>query len=166
MAKGARLSKVTEDSVAYWLGRDLDRGAVLVLSQGLLEMHRHVGDEQMQALCHAIGTRIAASRPLQNVKRLSELQAAASDFLSRFDLGWIQIETREDSIDFRIGCTPLRRWFDPAGMVWAPALYEGLFSEWLRQLGAGEKLELRWIGKPSGEDDIMNFRLARDGKTR
>ncbi len=153
-----------DDSLAYWRDRPRPLGADLVLRHLMLELLRHVGADQARALSYATGVRIAAESPLDAVTQLDQMEAAAQRFLAARDWGWVRMEEREDAVDFVHGCAPLRAWFGEAGLDWAAALFEGCYAEWLRQLGAGERLELRQVEVPRGDDDVMRFRLMHQSR--
>ena len=130
----------------------------------MLELLRHVGPDQTRALCYATGVRLATEHPLGQLDKLSELETAAQHFLAERRWGWLILEERHDAVDFIHGCSPLRAWFGESGLSWAPALFEGFYAEWLRQLGAGERLELRQAEPPSGPDDVLRFRLMHENR--
>ena len=158
------MTEVAEQSAAYARDRARTGGAELVLRQVMSEMLRHAGPEQMRALSYAVGTRIAAENALVKVEKLSEMEEAARRFLGSRDWGWMRIEEREDSVDFVHGNAPLRAWFGEAGLAWSPALFEGFYAEWVRQLGAGERLELRQVEAPKGAEDLIRFRLSHESR--
>jgi len=153
-----------DESVAYWREHQRPQAADLVLRHLMLELLRHVGAEQARALSYATGVRLAAEYPLKGIDKLSEMEAAAQRFLGARDWGWVRMEEREDAVDFVHGCGPLRAWFGEAGLSWASALFEGFYAEWLRQLGAGERLELRQVESPQGDDDLLRFRLMHQSR--
>lgn len=153
-----------DESIAYWRDRSRPQGAEFVLRHLMLELLRHVGPEQARALSYATGVRMAAEHPLKGIDKLGEMETAVQRFLAARDWGWVRMEEREDAVDFVHGCAPLRAWFGDAGLSWAAALFEGFYAEWLRQLGAGERLELRQIEAPKGDDDLMRFRLMHESR--
>jgi predicted hydrocarbon binding protein len=153
----------TERSRDYEHNRARGTGADLVLRHTLLELARHVGPEQARALCYAAGKRIAAAHPLGRLERLSDLERAASAFLAERDWGWVSIEERQESVDLIHGCSPLRAWFGEPAQVWAGGLFEGCYTEWLRQLGAGEGLELRQVDE-AGNGDVLRYRLMHQSR--
>jgi hypothetical protein len=158
------LNSASSRSLAYWRDSARTAGTDLVLRHSMLELLRHVGAEQVRALCYATGVRIAADHPLDKVDRLSELEASARQFLAARDWGWMAIEERPEALDFVHGCSPLRSWFGEAGLSWSSALFEGFYAEWLRQLGAGERLALRLVEAPGGADDVLRFRLMHESR--
>ncbi|MDB5973280.1 MAG: hypothetical protein JWR07_40 [Nevskia sp.] len=154
----------SDQSLAYWRDSARPAGADLVLRQSMLELLRHVGADQVRALCYATGVRLATDHPLGKVDKLSELEIAAQSFLAARDWGWMAVEEHQDAVDLVHGCSPLRAWFGEAGLIWSAALFEGFYAEWLRQIGAGEGLELRQVESPSGADDVLRFRLMHESR--
>ena len=154
----------SDKSLAYWRDSARPAGADLVLRQSMLELLRHVGVDQVRALCYATGVRMATDNPLGKVDKMSELEAAAQRFLAARDWGWMVVEEHADAVDLVHGCSPLRSWFGEAGLAWSSALFEGFYAEWLHQLGAGEKLQLRQVDAPSGADDVLRFRLMHESR--
>jgi hypothetical protein len=130
----------------------------------MLELLRHVGTDQARALCFAAGTSIAVENRLVGVDKLGEMEQIINAFLKVRDWGWMRVEEHEDAVDFLHGCSPLRAWFGEECLGWAAALFEGLYAEWLRQLGAGERLELRQVDAPKGDDDLVCFRLMHESR--
>lgn len=158
------MPEVSEHSVSYARERPRTGGADQALRCYLAELVKHVGVEQARALSYASGVRMAAEHPLGAMDKLADLQQMAQRFLSARDWGWLRIEERPDAVDFLHGGSPLRAWFGESGLSWAPALFEGLYSGWLRQLGASERLELRQVEAPSGPEDMIRFQLGHESR--
>jgi hypothetical protein len=153
---------IAERSLAYWREHARPDAAEQVLRSALLELLRHVGAEQLRALCFASGVRLATENPLGKVEKLSELETAACRFLAGRGWGWLMVEEHQESVDLVHGCAPLRAWFGEDNLGWSAALLEGFYSEWLRQLGAGERLALRQV--EGGADDVLRFRLMHESR--
>lgn len=158
------MAEVTDQSFTYLRDRPRGAGTDLVLRHVMSEVLRSAGAEQARALCYAVGVKIASENTLGKVDKLAELEELAQRFFSARDWGWMRLEERDDAVDFVHGCAPLRSWFGEAGLAWSPALLEGFYAEWLRQLGAGERLELRQTSPPSGADDVIRFRLTHESR--
>ncbi len=123
-----------------------------------------VGDEQLRALCFAVGSRLGETSPVSKIEKLSELEKWARQWLAERDWGWLAIEYHDDAVDLIHGDAPLESWFGDGALAWSAALFEGLYATWIRQLGADERLQLRQIrlaDRPAGE---LRFRLAHESR--
>ena len=138
-----------------------------------IEMVRLFGDNGFEARIIGYGAALQALLVPDRAGRLGDVvlgrddlegYLAARRFLGSRDWGWMRIEEREDSVDFVHGNAPLRAWFGEAGLAWSPALFEGFYAEWVRQLGAGERLELRQVEAPKGAEDLIRFRLSHESR--
>lgn len=160
----ASANSVSERSLAYWRDSARPSGADQILRNTLLELLRHVGAEQVRALCYAAGVRIAVDNPLPKITKFSELEIATRQFLADKGWGWMAVEEHQEWVDLVHGCPPLRAWFGADSLSWSGALFEGFYAEWLRQLGAGERLALRQVEAPGGADDVLRYRLMHESR--
>lgn len=152
------------ETAAYWNARPRNDGAALVLRHSLNEVAKLVGPVQARSLCFAIGTRLAAEHPLSNVEKLGDIEGAARRFLQTHDLGWLRLDESEDALDFVHGCAPFQSWFGEDAAAWSGALLEGLYAEWLRQLGASPLLELRQIEPGPDVGDVLVYRFSHEAR--
>lgn len=152
------------ETAAYWSARPRNDGAALVLRHALGEVAKLVGTTQARSLCFAIGTRLATEHPLSQVERLGDIEGAARRFLQTYDLGWLRLDESEDALDFVHGCAPFQTWFGPDSAAWSGALLEGLYAEWLRQLGASPLLELRQIEPGPEAGDVLVYRFSHEAR--
>ncbi|MGQ0623027.1 MAG: cellulose biosynthesis protein BcsD [Panacagrimonas sp.] len=153
------------DGPAYFSRtRPRDTGAFAVLRAIALELLGQVGEEQLRALFHVAGTRLAEDHALSKVARLADLESEARALLASQDWGWLRIEHREDAVDFVHGDSPLLAWFGEAGQAWSGALFEGLYATWIRQLGADTRLQLREIRNADSGSRELRFRLTHESR--
>lgn len=142
--------------------RPRQAGTLPMFAAVTAELVKHVGAEQLRSLFYLAGSRIAEENPLQGVDRIGDLERAARSLLARHDWGWLRIDQHEDSVDFVHGDAPLESWFGEDSAAWAPALFEGLYGTWVRQLGAEERLQLRQVGSTDGRSRELRFRLMHE----
>ena len=154
---------VASDAEAF-LARHRPRqlGAVPMFAAVTSELVKHVGVEQIRSLFYLAGARIAEQNLLQGIDRLGEVERAARDLLARHDWGWLRVEQHDDWVDFVHGDAPLEAWFGEDCAAWAPALFEGLYCAWLRQLGAEDRLQLRQVASTDGRHRELRFRLMHE----
>lgn len=126
------------------------------------ELQVQVPEGQLRALAYLAGRRFGAQQSIGEIRTLVEFEAFANETLGRLDWGWMRIEESADAVDILHGCAPLQHWFGDGANVWAPGFFEGMYAEWMRQLGAGERLDVRQIVGGSGTADVMRFRLAHE----
>ncbi|MES0873823.1 hypothetical protein ABSH63_07400 [Sinimarinibacterium sp. HSW-8] len=126
------------------------------------ELQSQVPEDQLRALAYMAGRRLAAQHSIGEVRTLAEFEAFANDTLERLDWGWMQVEETPGAVDILHGCAPLERCFGEGVQGWAPAFFEGMYAEWMRQLGAGERLDVRQILGGSLPSEVMRFRLAHE----
>jgi hypothetical protein len=147
-------------SLEYMQTRPRETGVATVL-RALGEVLRdQVDTAQLRALAYIAGQSLATVHRLGPCETLADVEEEANKVLLKLDWGWLRIESRAEYVQFTHGCPPLRGWFGAEGMAWSGALFEGVFAEWLRGLGAGEQLDLRQVGDAVGADDVLCFRLA------
>ncbi len=137
-------------------------GAVPMFAAVTSELVKHVGVEQIRSLFYLAGARIAEQNPLQGVDRLGEVERAARALLAGHDWGWLRVEQNDDWVDFVHGDAPLDAWFGEDSAAWAPALFEGLYCAWLRQLGAEDRLQLRQVAATDSRQRELRFRLMHE----
>lgn len=135
-----------------------------VLKAMATELLGHVGDEQLRALFHAAGVRLAEVYPVGKIERLGELEQAAREWLAINDWGWLKIEHHDDAVDFIHGDAPLEAWFGEAGLAWSSSLFEGLYATWIRQLGADDRLQLRQIRLTDRPARELRYRLTHESR--
>ena len=124
------------------------------------ELNEQMSAEELRAFFYVLGRRLADDAPIGEVESLEELEQAANAFMQQQGWGWVSIRDVHTSLELVHSCSPLRAAFGDAAMDWSPALLEGVYSVWMRQMGAGDELELRQIGDAEGARDTLRFRLA------
>lgn len=149
-------------SIEYLNSRVRSDSTEPVLRSLAAELEQQAPSTQLRSLAYLAGRRLAAQRTIGDLKVLADFEGFANTTFSGLDWGWVRIEEAAGAIDILHGCTPLRRWFGEAGMSWAPGFFEGLYAEWMRQLGAGERLDVREIVTAGASSDILRFRLAHE----
>lgn len=148
------------NSLAYLQSR-IREGGVLPVLQGLgAVLADQVEPAQLRALVYLAGRDLGRRQPLGRCETLEDVERLANERIGALDWGWLRIEAGAADVHFVHGCAPLRSWFGDDSMSWSGALLEGLYSEWLQSLGAGEQLDLRQVGGASGPDDVLRYRLA------
>ncbi len=151
-----------QQSVAYLAQHPRVMGAVPVLSALGGELAQQVPAPQLRALLYAAGRRLARLHSVGTLKTLGEFSLFAQKRLSELDLGWVRIEETAGAVDFVHGCAPLLNWFGPASEEWAPGLLEGLYAEWMAQLGADDRLDVREIEDQSLGEFAVRLRFAHE----
>jgi len=154
------MSDLEQGSLNYFLSAPGDAqwaDFLRVLSE---ELSEQMSSEEIRAFFVVLGCRIARRNPLQPGETLMDLEAAANDYLRRCSWGWMRVRDLNSSLEFLHSCAPLRQALGDAAMDWAPGLLEGLYSEWLKQVGADDNLVFQQLGRPEGLPDTLRFRLA------
>lgn len=146
-------------SEEYFQSLPRPQAALAVLRSLTVELVQQVPADQLRALVYLAGRRIAAEQAPAEVKTLAEFEAFAQRALARLDLGWVRLEETAAGVDFVHGCSPLAALFGTETAGWSPGLLEGMYAEWMRQLGAGDQLDVREIAQPAGSE-LLRFRLA------
>ena len=126
------------------------------------ELAQQVAGPVLRSLLYRAGRGIAREHSAQGLKTLAEFEHFASRALAALDLGWMQIEEVSGAVDFVHGCAPLRSWFGAASGDWAPGLLEGLYAEWMAQLGADERLDVREIEDQNLAPGVLRLRFAHE----
>ncbi|HEX4872566.1 MAG TPA: cellulose biosynthesis protein BcsD [Nevskiaceae bacterium] len=154
------MSEIEQNSLRYYQRQAVDpqwQSFLLALAE---ELQGQMSAAENRAFFYVIGGRIARSRPLPSGQSLQDLEQAANQRLAELSWGWMQVRDLETSLEFVHACAPLRDAFGERALDWTPALLEGLYAEWVKQLGAGSALQLHQVGKPEGLCDTLRFRLA------
>jgi len=157
---GGHAGTMRDASIDYLQNRPRPGGAEDALEGIARVLAEQVATPQLRSVMYLAGQSIARALPLTNCESLGELEGAVNRLLVERDWGWLRIEDRADDVLFIHGCSPLRRWFGISQLSWAGGLLEGMYAEWLLQLGADTQLELRQVGGAEGIDDILRFRFA------
>lgn len=154
------MSDLEQGSLAYFLSEPVSPQWADFLRVLGEELSEQMSPEEIRAFFLLLGQRIARRNPLTAGETLQDLEQAVNDQLRNMGWGWMRVRDLNTSLEFLHSCAPLRQAFGDAAMEWAPGLLEGLYSEWLKQLGAEEALVLQQLGKPEGVQDTLRFRLA------
>lgn len=109
---------------------------------------------------YSAGRRFASERALVDVRTLADFEAHAQAVLSEQNWGWVEVRESQGAVDFVHGCLPIRVWFGEDAMQWAPGFFEGVHAEWMRQLGAGDRLDVREVIEEGQMQELFVFRLA------
>lgn len=154
------MSDIEEGSLRYLLGRTQPvqwQGFLSVLAD---ELNAQMPAVELRAFFRALGHRLALKMPLAAGDTLASLEQRLNERLDASGWGWASIRDNGDSLDIQHSCAPLRQAFGNASAGWTGGLLEGLYSDWMKQAGAGDALELRQIGEAPGSCETYRFRLA------
>lgn len=154
------MNDIERSALRFFAARACDRQWQLFLRTLADELNDQMDVEEIRAFCYVLGQRMAEASPIPEVETLDALEQVLNQRFGDMDWGWVMIRDVHSSLEFVHSCAPFRSAFGDAGMAWAGALLEGMYAIWLRQLGAGEELQLRQIGEAEGDADTMRFRLA------
>lgn len=124
------------------------------------ELMTQMPDAESRAFFRLLGQRWAREAPLPDATNLGELEKAANQWLSEHDWGWVRIHDLQSALEFQHACSPMRRAFGDDALVWSIGLLEGLYTQWARQLGAGDGLVVRQVSPVEGVVDNVRLRLA------
>ena len=151
-----------EASRQYLQSRPRVAGVPVVLRLLAVELSRQVPAAQLRALMYLAGRQLALENPIQDARTLADFEGFAGHVFGQLDLGWCRIEEEAGAVDFVHGCAPGASWFGAAGMECMPGLLEGMYAEWMRQLGAGDRLDVRELATAEAGGDMLRFRLAHE----
>ena len=149
-------------SIEYLVARTRQESAEPVLRVLATELELQIPPGQLRSLTYMAGRRFGAQRSIGEIKTLADFEVFANEVLSSLDWGWVRIEEAAGAVDILHGCAPLQRWFGDAAMSWSPGFFEGVYAEWMRQLGAGERLDVREITPSGPASEVLRFRLAHE----
>ncbi len=120
----------------------------------------NVDHGQLRTLAHVAGGQIGVAMPLSSCSTIEDFEAAMNAQLLVMDWGWVRLEVAKDHVSILVGDTPLTALLGADSADWAPAILEGLFAEWLRDMGATQELDVRQVLANDLPDNVMKFRLA------
>lgn len=158
------MTEFDQKSLRYLLSREVEGQWSQFLGALAEELNEQMSAADLRVFMFIIGKRMASANPLPAGQTIDDLEASANVWFGHCGWGWMQVRDLQSSLEFLHACAPLRQAFGEKAMEWAPGLLEGIYAEWLRQLGAGAELQLRQIGRPEGDSDLIRFRLARSGQ--
>lgn len=151
---------VEQGSLEYFLARPIDprwSGFLRVLAE---ELSAQMPPAEIKAFFAVLGRRWAQKNPLPQGGDLKTFEREANVVFARQDWGWMRTRDLGNCIEFQHSCAPLRAAFGADAMGWSSGLIEGVYAEWLRELGAGNGLVLQQAGRAEGAADTLRFRLA------
>lgn len=154
------MSDLEQGSLVYFLSAPAGTQWTEFLAVLSEELADQMSPEENRAFLTVLGRRIARRNPLTQGETLQDLENFVNEFLRSSGWGWMRVRDLNSSLEFLHSCSPLRQAFGDAAMDWAPGLLEGLYSEWLKQLGADPALVFQQLGRPEGLPDTLRFRLA------
>lgn len=149
-------------SIEYLVARTSRESAEPALRAIAAELELQIPSGQLRSLAYMAGRRFGSQRSIGDIKTLADFDAAANAILSELDWGWVRIEEASGAVDILHGCAPLMRWFGESALNWSPGFFEGVYAEWMRQLGAGGRLDVREIVTPGTVGEVLRFRLAHE----
>ncbi|WP_028081472.1 cellulose biosynthesis protein BcsD [Solimonas soli] len=126
------------------------------------ELAAQISAPVLRTLLYRAGRAIAREHSASGLRTLADFEQFAGRTLAALDLGWVQIEEVSGAVDFVHGCAPLVNWFGAQAEDWAPGLLEGLYAEWMSQLGADDRLDVREIEDASLPPDRHRLRFAHE----
>lgn len=124
------------------------------------ELDAQMSAEENRAFFYVLGARLADRLSLPQADTLEALEQSINVQLRSIRWGWTRIRDIHSSLEIVHACAPMRQAFGDAAMSWSGGVLEGLYAGWLKQLGAGDELQLRQVGQPEGPTDALRFRLA------
>ncbi len=154
------MTDIERGSLEYFMTRAADgpwRGFLQVLAT---ELRAQMPAPEIRAFFHVLGNRLATRDPLPVGQSLGDLEVNVNRYFSQAGWGWMRLRDLNSSLELLHSCAPLRQAFGDEAMEWAPALLEGLYAGWFKQLGAGHGLQLQQVGGAEGAADTLRFRLA------
>lgn len=151
---------VEQGSLEYFLSRPVDARWAGLLQALAEELAGQMPQPEIKAFFAVLGRRWAQKMPLPKSADLKDFEREANAVFAACEWGWLRIRDLGNCIEFQHSCAPLRAAFGAEAMGWTPGLLEGLYEEWLRDLGAGKGLVLRQVGRAEGPADTLRFRLA------
>lgn len=154
------MSDLDQGSLRYYGVQACDRQWRDFLSALASELNSQMPADELRAFFFVVGKRIAEANPVQVGESLEQLETNLNQYFSSTQWGWVKIQDLHSSLEFLHSCSPLRAAFGDAAMEWCPALIEGIYSVWMKQLGAGDDLQLRQVGHVDGASDTLRLRLA------
>lgn len=154
------MSDLERQSLRYFTQRECDPQWQAFLSALSDELSQQLSLPELRGFFYAIGARMAAQSPVEAGASLADMERAFNGWLSPRNWGFVQIEDRQNALEFLHSCAPLRAAFGAQGMAAAGAIFEGLYGTWLQQVGIEDELELRQVGAAEGVADTLRFRLA------
>lgn len=149
-------------SQEYLNSRRPPESAEPVLRVLATELELQIPAAQLRSLAYLAGRRFGTQRGIGEIKTLADFEQRANAVLSELSWGWLAVEEAAGAIDILHGCMPLKIWFGDAAMSWSPGFFEGVYAEWMRQLGAGDRLDVREVAVPAGTAEVLRFRLAHE----
>ncbi len=131
--------------------------------QGLSgELASQIPAAQLRGLLYRVGRGLADRHSVGSIKTLAEFEQFALRKLAELDLGWVQVEEVSGAVDFVHGGAPLQNWFGANAEEWAPGLLEGLYAEWMAQLGADARLDVHEIEDGALPPGLYRLRFAHE----
>lgn len=150
-------------SIDYLSSRVPRESAEPVLRALAAELEGQIPVAQLRSLAYMAGRRFGAQHGLGEIKTLADFELQANHTMADLNWGWMAVEEAAGAVDIVHGCVPLKRWFGDAAMNWSPGFLEGVYAEWMRQLGAGDRLDVREVVLPAGAGgEVLRFRLAHE----
>lgn len=155
------MQQITEANLAYYTKRQCSeqwRIFLTVLAEDLSEQMNAADRRQFML---NLGQRMAAKMPLPNVDSLVELESTINNLWLQMDWGYVTLSEQDNHLAIKHHCAPLHEAFGVSAMQWVPGLLQGVYSYWLKNLGADNGLGFEQFHAPGSDDDEIQFRLAR-----
>jgi hypothetical protein len=108
----------------------------------LAEIAGMASPEELRGFFVAVGTRLAALQPARDLKRLDQLADRINGFWQALGWGHVSFELDDEGMDISHEGMPATLESDTAN-VWAkaaPAILEGAYDAWCREMGSNGRL--------------------------
>lgn len=146
------------DAYNFLRHRPRDQAARDVLGALTRVLGMHADEAQLRTVAFEAGRELARKRPLEACETMADFERAGDAVFRASDWGTLRVQTTDDAVTFIHGAPPQDAWEQESAPTWLEGLFEGVLAEWLRHLGAGDGLDVRYVGK--GESDTMCYKLA------
>lgn len=124
-----------------------------------------MSDDALREIGFIAGCQLAVELAADAARTTSAFESHVNAVLAPLGIGPVRIEVMSDRIDVVHNGSPLPPCPDPLHEPWGKGLFEGLYTEWMRQLGASSLLECRMVDEAEGLASIT-FRVGGHAMTR
>jgi len=136
--------------IDYKIRRQTSRQWRNLLSATTSEMAGFESKEQLRAMMVRIGNKFAIQADLPEGGTLDEYEKCMCGVWDDMDWGWVELKERGDALQITHHCSTHGRLnseaLSDASEVWVSSFLEGVYQQWVSQMGAGEKLQLKQAG--------------------
>jgi len=117
--------------------------------------------KDLRAFMQQLGRTMASSYKIVDGSSLQLLEDSMNEVWNDLNWGWVELREESDALVVGHHASPLKVAFGEAGLLWSPALLEGIYAHWFEALGMDSSLRLSQREGVLEDGQLIVFELKK-----